>query len=128
MIFPLNWIRNKSAYVPEYFREHLRDIYHAEWAHIVGHLVVFSGLVILSLLIFRLPQNRRTAIILTVILLAVALVQEALQLQWKGRAFGWPEMFDLGVDLVGGMIGWWLYGRLWGRRQVANKQSGQPTI
>jgi hypothetical protein len=128
MIFPLNAVRNKSALVPEYFREYLRAIYHTELAHIIGHLVVFSGLVILALLIFRLPQNRKTAIILTIILLGVALAQEALQLQWKGRAFGWPEMFDLGVDFVGGMLGWWLYSRLWGRRRVAGKQSGQPTI
>lgn len=122
MIFPLNGVRHKSAYVPEYFREYLRSIYHAEWAHIVGHLLVFGGLVVLALLVFRMPQNRRTAIILTVILLGVALAQEALQLQWKGRAFGWPEVFDLGVDLVGGMLGWWLYGKLWGRRRVGQAQ------
>jgi len=32
-------------------------------------------------------------------------IQELLQLPTKGRTFGWPEVFDLGVDLVGGMLG-----------------------
>ena len=40
------------------------------------------------------------------------LVQLFLQLQVKARAFGWPEIFDLGVDLVGAGLGWWAYRRV----------------
>ncbi|MEN8241228.1 MAG: hypothetical protein ABFS17_04865 [Chloroflexota bacterium] len=43
-------------------------------------------------------------------------MQEILHLQVK--AFGGPEWVDLGVNLVGGIVGWWVYGKLLGRRQV----------
>jgi VanZ family protein len=114
MIFPLNWVRRESAFI----RHNFDRVFHAEWVHVIAHLVLFSGLVVLALLAFRLPQNGRTAVILTAILLAVAVVQEVLQLQVKTRPFGGPEWFDLGVDLVGGMIGWWVYGKFWGRRRL----------
>jgi hypothetical protein len=46
----------------------------------------------------------------------VAVTQEMLQLQVKARPFGGPEWFDLGVDLVGGAIGWWVHGKISKRR------------
>ena len=39
------------------------------------------------------------------LVLIVGGLQELLQLPVKGRAFGWPEIFDLGVDLLGGILG-----------------------
>ena len=114
MIFPLNWLRQESVIV----RRNFDSAFQAEWVHVVAHLALFAGLVILVLLALRLPQNIKTAALVTAFLLAVAVLQEVLQLQVKGRAFGGPEWFDLGVDLVGGLVGWWLYGRLWRRRQV----------
>ena len=114
MIFPLNWLRKISSFV----RHNFDSAFQAEWVHVVAHLVLFAGLVILAMLALRFPQNMKTAVLMTAILLAVAFAQEFLQLQVKGRAFGGPEMFDLGVDLIGGAIGWWLYGRLWGHRRL----------
>jgi hypothetical protein len=70
------------------------------------------------MLVLRLPREARSALLVTAILLAVALAQEILQLQVKQRAFGSPEWFDLGVDLVGGAIGWWLHGKLLERRHL----------
>jgi hypothetical protein len=114
MVFPLNWLRRESNFV----RQNFDSFFRAEWVHVVAHLILFAGLVILVLYALRLPQNRKTAALMTMILLAVALAQEILQLQVKQRAFAGPEWFDLGVDLVGGAIGWWFYGKVWGRRQV----------
>jgi len=59
--------------------------------------------------IFKLPLNRRTAVLLGGLLLALAMGQELLQLQVKQRAYGWPETFDLFVDLAGGILGWMAY-------------------
>lgn len=115
MIFPLNWLRRESDFV----RHNFDSVFLAEWAHVIAHLALFAGLVILVLYALRLPQNVKTALLVAAILLVVALLQEMLQLQVKGRAFGGPEWFDLGVDLVGGMIGWWIYGRLHRQRWAA---------
>ncbi|MFN2145172.1 MAG: hypothetical protein ACK2T7_07445, partial [Anaerolineales bacterium] len=67
---------------------------------------LFSILVILVLAVFQLPLNWRTAILTAGRVLAVGLGQEFLQLIAKGRGFGGPEVFDLGVDLVSGALGW----------------------
>ena len=116
MIFPLNWLRQESNFV----RRNFDSVFRAEWVHVIAHLVLFAGLVILILAALRLPQNGKSAALVTVILLAVALAQEVLQLQVKARPFGGPEWFDLGVDLVGGAIGWWLYGKVQGRRRIGS--------
>jgi len=105
ILIPLNWL--------ERFIHNLRQVYWmltgSEPVHVIGHLILFSVLVILMLHVFHLPLNKRTAIWLALLVLAMGLGQEYFQLQVKGRAFGWPEMFDLGVDLAAGAIGWVAY-------------------
>lgn len=114
MIFPLNWLRQESALV----RRYLDAAFQAEWVHIVMHLMLYAVLVVLLLSALRLPRAGKSALLVTAILLVVALAQELLQLQVKQRAFAGPEWFDLGVDLVGGAIGWWLHGKLGERRKL----------
>ena len=105
ILVPLNWL--------ERFVSYLRQIYWmmtgSEPVHVIGHLILFSGLVILILHVFQLPLNWCTAIWLTLLVLAMGLGQEYFQLQVKGRPFGGPEVFDLIVDLVAGGIGWAAY-------------------
>lgn len=101
MIFPLNWLREESAFL----RIHFDHIFAPEWMHVIGHLVLFSVLVFLILNTFHLPFDWRTLLLLLAAILIVGLLQEGLQLPTKGRAFGWPEVFDLAVDLVGGVLG-----------------------
>ena len=102
MIFPLNWLRQES----EFIRQRFDHVFAAEWVHIVSHLILFAGLVILAMQTLRLPLNSRSAMTVMVILFAVALLQEFFQLQVKGRGFELPEVFDLFVDIVGGLTGW----------------------
>ncbi len=46
-----------------------------------------------------------------ILVLGVALLQEGVQLWYTAQAPGGDEMFDIGVDLVGGGVGmvvlWW---------------------
>ncbi|MEJ2757756.1 MAG: VanZ family protein, partial [Anaerolineales bacterium] len=74
----------------------------SELAHVVGHLFLFSMLVVIVLSVFQPPLNWRTAFLVTGMIVAVGLGQEFMQLIAKGRGFGGPEVFDLGVDLAGG--------------------------
>jgi hypothetical protein len=105
MLVPLNWVE-RLVYA---FRRGVRILAGSEPAHVVGHLILFSGLVILLLYLFQLPLSRRTAVLLVMMVLVVGLGQEFLQLQVKNRSFSWPEVFDLGVDLTGGVLGWLAY-------------------
>ena len=105
ILVPLHWL--------ERFVSKLRQVYWmltgSEPVHVIGHLILFSGLVILILQVFQLPFNTRTAIWLILLVLVMGLVQEYFQLQVKERTFGWPEVFDLGVDLAAGAVGWAVY-------------------
>ena len=51
MLFPLNLVWKLSAYV----RQAIDALIRSELSHVVGHTVLFGGLVILLLYIFDLP-------------------------------------------------------------------------
>lgn len=102
MLIPYNLIQ---PYVGD-LRWVLHRLLETEFAHVIGHLFIFSVLVTILLVGFQVPLNRRTAVLMVGVVLAVGLGQEYFQLQVKGRGFGFPEVFDLGVDLVGGALGW----------------------
>jgi VanZ family protein len=121
MIFPLNWLRRESIFI----RQNFESAFQSEWVHVAAHLILFAGLVILLLFTMRMPQNGKTAVVIMTILLMVAFAQELLQLQVKGRGFGGPEWFDVGVDMIGGLIGWWVYQRVWGRRWIEKRTGTQ---
>jgi hypothetical protein len=87
-------------------------IIRGEPGHIVGHLVLFGGLTILVLILFNLKLEPRTAVLIVIGVLTLGMGQEIIQLQVKDRGFGWPEIFDLAVDLTGAGLGWWVYARL----------------
>jgi len=105
IIFPLNWLREESAFL----RTHLDPGLAPEWVHVIAHLTLFSLLVFFILRVFHLPVDLKTLMILLAVVLAVGMAQELLQLPTKGRAFGGPEVFDLGVDLLGGTLGYRFY-------------------
>jgi hypothetical protein len=86
--------------------------YRSEAGHVIGHLTLYAVLAALVLHLLGKPRGWAAAVILGVVVLATGLAQEAVQLQVKGRAFGGPEVFDLGVDLAGAWLGWWVYWRL----------------
>ncbi len=103
MIFPLNWLRDNSATLRYYFD----GLFAAEWVHIIGHIFLFGGLALLLVHFFELRLERRTVILLAVIILAVGGLQEYFQMQTKGlNHFRIDEYFDLIVDLTGGALAW----------------------
>ena len=82
-----------------------------EWVHILGHILLFAILTYLICRVFQLQNNWQTVILLAMLILLVALMQEFFQLLYKQRAFSGPEVFDLGVDLLGFALGYFLWQR-----------------
>ncbi len=101
MMTPLNWLQKEFAVL----LRPLNFLIAPEWVHILAHLILFSGLAVLIVRTFKLHLNWQTAVVLLVAILLTAGVQEVFQLQAKERGFGWPEVFDIGVDLMGGVVG-----------------------
>ncbi len=104
-IFPFNWLRQESPVL----RKHFDALFSPEWIHIIGHLFIFCTLVILFLRTYQRPLNVRLVVGVIGLVFIVGGLQELLQLHAKARPFGWPELFDLGVDLVGGGLGGGLF-------------------
>jgi hypothetical protein len=108
MLIPLEYVTKAVPLV----RRGFDLIVGTEFAHIIGHLVLFGGLTVLMLILFDLKLDARTAVLLGLSALVVGLGQEYFQLQVKGRGFSWPEIFDLCVDLFGAGLGWLVVDRL----------------
>ncbi len=115
MLFPLNWLMVKFSLVRRYFNPVLAP----EWIHILAHMFLFGVFAVMIVRVFNLPFNIQTAILLGIMILITGGLQEVLQLQMKGRPFGIPEVFDLYVDIVGGLLGWLVF---WFIDKQKNKQ------
>lgn len=101
MLFPLNWVWQESIFMQRNFTR----LFNTEWVHIPAHIFLFAGLALLLWFVFKFPFDARSAVMLAAVVLLVGGLQEVLQLQAKGRGFGWPEVFDLSVDLNGAALG-----------------------
>ncbi|MDH5505806.1 MAG: VanZ family protein [Anaerolineae bacterium] len=106
LLFPLGWLRGHSAG----FRRWFDALFGAQWVHIVMHAALFAGLVIILALVFEVALNAKTASLLLLAVLLVGVLQEYFQTASAGRPFGGPEIFDLKIDLWGGLLG---LGMLW---------------
>jgi hypothetical protein len=66
---------------------------------------LYAGLAILLVMVFNLPLNRRTVLLVLGIVLLVGFIQEGMQLFSAVQVVSWDSVFDLGVDLSGAVIG-----------------------
>ena len=107
IIAPIGWLAERSPSTGRVFDW----VFHAEWMHIFMHSLLYLLLALVTCLIFRSLAHTSLRLIwlaglVLALVLAVGLLQEGMQLLTRGRAFGSPELFDLGVDLLGGLLGW----------------------
>ena len=112
ILAPMAWI---AHHIPGYDAL-FEFVFGPAWMHWVSHTFLFGVLVFLLLTLLT-PGGEmrwsRVAIALGVVL-AAALLQEAIQLAYKHRAWGGDEWFDLGVDMIGAWIGvaaWFAFNR-----------------
>ena len=107
MLFPTA-LPGKSS--PAY-RAVFNAVFHPQWVHVVMHLVLFAGLSLLLVILFRLPLGWRTAGLLLGAAALVGVGQEILQAFSQGFLYIWGAAFDLGVDLLGAglsyLLMWW---------------------
>jgi len=104
ILFPLGWLRSYSGA----YRRAFDALFGAEWLHILMHLALYAGLVILVLRVARRPADRKTFILVLVLTLGVGAIQEGLQIFSRGEwwlAVLPASLFDLGIDLLGTTLG-----------------------
>ncbi|KAA3643284.1 MAG: hypothetical protein DWQ07_22475 [Chloroflexi bacterium] len=80
--------------------------YISETAHIITHIIVYAILTLLLIPTFKLNLNWTTLGITLIFALFIGVLQEGLQfIVSADRVFGLPEIFDLGVNLLGALLG-----------------------
>jgi len=121
ILFPFGWL----TWYSDAYRQVFDTIFGPLWVHILMHIMLYSVLAYLLasfLLRARSPLLSRSHLGLSLLLiLAVALGQEGLQLLYQGRLPGADEFLDVGVDLGGGSLGiflFWIQMRANPRRSV----------
>jgi hypothetical protein len=101
ILFPLAWLGRFSAA----YRRTFNAIFEPAWMHVVMHAALFAGLAFLLVLAFQIPLNRNTAVTVIGTILLVGVFQEVLQSISTGQFMVLPALFDLCVDLTGGLAG-----------------------
>ena len=112
ILAPMAWFGRFS----EPYRQLFDAIFGPPWMHVVTHAALFAVLAyLLATIVSALAgtqEDGRVMIVVVIAALSVALLQEIIQLGYKGRGFGYAEVFDLGVDMAGVCLGlalfWWL--------------------
>jgi hypothetical protein len=97
MLFPIGYVSQLNPKTHFWFEHYFKP----EWVHVVAHLLIFA---VLTGVVWNL-LGRPNVLWMPVLVLGVGWVQEIIQLYFKHKIFGWPEIFDLLVDLTGGTIG-----------------------
>ena len=106
MLFPMAWLGRFSLA----YRRLFDTLFGPEWMHIVMHLILFAGLAILWLVIFK-PRSLRAILLLVGVVLLVGSLQEIFQMISGGTRQGYLpaavrfSAFDLLVDLTGAFLG-----------------------
>lgn len=115
ILVPVAWFGRSSAT----YRSLFNRFFHPLWVHVLMHAALFAVLAcLLAQPLARRPgigSGWRFALILLGLILAVAALQEGVQLTYKARPLGADELLDVGIDLVGAGLGL-LYRVSWGSR------------
>ena len=102
ILFPLPWM---VRYFPE-FQQDFYAVFSREWVHVVVHLLMYAGFAILSLYVFDLKPVLKVLGWLLLIALGIGVVQEIIQQITSNIPYlRWNSLFDLGVNLVGTLLG-----------------------
>ncbi len=101
----MTWIARQSAVFNYYFE----IAFAMEWVHVVMHILLYAGLSILLMFGFNWHPNLKVFGLILFIALLLGITQEILQ-QVAGHIpyFRWNSLFDIGVNLVGTVIGFGL--------------------
>lgn len=87
------------------FRRHFDAIFYPDWVHVLMHIILFAGFTLLVSWNYRLVLSPVSTAGVLLAVLVVGILQEALQ-SLSQDIFWLPGvLFDLGVDLIGGLLG-----------------------
>jgi len=91
------------------YRRVFDAIFSPEWMHWVMHAFLYAGLAMFVMMAFDLPVSKRSLGMILAITLVVGGLQESWQIISGVQILGWNTLFDLGMDTLGGIIGFCIF-------------------
>lgn len=102
------------------FRRHFDAVFYPDWVHVLVHIILFAGFTLLVAWNYRLVLSPVSAAGVLLAVLVVGILQEALQTLSQDIFWLPGVLFDLGIDLFGGILGILLW------RLLGSKLIGAP--
>jgi hypothetical protein len=126
ILFPLAWFSRVNPFLSAWFDR----TFASGWTHVAMHAALYAVLVLIVLALarrrgYRMPTLFSAVDLAVGVTVPVACLQEGLQLLPLGRRFGWPEVYDILVDLAAALIAAALY-QLWHARQRLLEREEYP--
>ena len=117
ILSPMAWLVQASPITYRLFN----TLFSPQWMHIFMHTLLFAVLAALLMqnLSVRLAARRAVPVVLALVL-CFAILQESIQLFSEQRVLHGDTFFDIGVDMLGGVLG--LLAALAFRKIVATRQ------
>ncbi len=118
LILPMVWVVRINPRLDLWFN----TFFAPEWMHIFAHIILYIvvGLLTPWVLFDHTPFIK--ALLKTILVVfGIGVVQEIFQLVVKQRGFGRNEVFDLLIDILASLVGFFLYW-LFFRKIPAEKQ------
>lgn len=104
------------------FRRQFDAIFYPDWIHVLVHIILFAGFTLLLSWNYRIALTPARAAGVLLAALGVGILQEALQ-ALSQQIFWLPGvLFDLGIDLAGGILGLLIW-RLFGAKITGSRQA-----
>jgi hypothetical protein len=101
ILFPAAWL---GRFSPTYQRV-FDAIFAPPWMHIAMHALLYAVLAALLVVGWRISFSTKNLLVLAGVLLLVGIGQESLQALLAGFLYFEGALFDLGIDLAGGLAG-----------------------
>ena len=99
ILFPMAWASGSWPVMSLWFER----IFSPPWMHVVMHAGLYAVLAVMGVMLAHQFGRPLYFSLLGVVLIGT--LQEVIQTALAGRAIGGGELFDLGVDLSGGLLG-----------------------
>jgi len=100
ILFPMGWFIRVSPLGYRLFN----DLFSPQWMHIFMHSLLFAVLGVLLMQRLSGTLARRVGLTLAFVLCA-AILQEGFQLLSRQAVLHPDNLFDIGVDMLGGLLG-----------------------
>ncbi len=113
ILLPIAWLSQQWAPAARLFNQWTEP----EWVHIVMHLFLYAVMTWILCSLSPLRPGWQKGFLILALIFCIALLQESFQVLMLGMRISTAELFDFGIDIAGGVLGY----SLWAAAQIISQ-------